>query len=84
MKLNYKKIVDKKFESVVNGYSPTQVDIYFDKICSDYIEFENELKILNLEILKLKKEKNDLEIELKNSKEGNAKTEDFSGEKDKN
>ncbi|MDK2819959.1 MAG: DivIVA domain-containing protein [Mycoplasmataceae bacterium] len=78
MKLNYKKIVDKKFESVVNGYSPTQVDIYFDKICSDYIEFDNEIKLLNLEILKLKKEKEDLKIELENKKQVNENIEDSS------
>ncbi len=54
MKLNYKKIVDKKFESVINGYSPTQVDMFLDDICTDYMKYDKIISQLNLEVTKLK------------------------------
>lgn len=60
MKLNLKKILDKKFETVINGYSPTQVDAFLDLICSDYNEYNDIISSLNLEINKLNKEINKL------------------------
>ncbi len=74
MKLNYKKIVDKKFESVINGYSPTQVDTYLDLICSDYILYDK--KLLELEILLNtvnKENENFKQILLNQEKEVNTK-----------
>lgn len=50
MKLNIKKIVDKKMETVINGYSPTQVDMFLDEVCSDYIEYNEKIMNLNSEI----------------------------------
>ena len=74
MKLTYKKIVNKKFETVINGYSPTQVDIYLDLVCSDYIEYGETITPLNVEIDALKKEINALKKELKSKeKEINSK-----------
>ena len=74
MKLNYKKIVNKKFETVINGYSPTQVDIYLDQVCSDYIEYNESISTLSLEVENLKKENNILKKSLKSTeKELNAK-----------
>lgn len=64
MKLNYKKIVDKKFEAVINGYSPTQVDIYLDKICLDYIEYDKKILELEAEIENFKNENIKLKNEL--------------------
>ncbi len=75
MKLNYKKIVSKKFETVINGYSPTQVDIYLDQICSDYIEYSESISTLSLEVEVLKKENAILKKNLKTKeKELNAKS----------
>ncbi len=74
MKLNYKKIVNKKFETVINGYSPTQVDIYLDQVCSDYIEYNESISTLSLEVEDLKKENTILKKSLKSTeKELNAK-----------
>ncbi|MGL5617690.1 MAG: DivIVA domain-containing protein [Metamycoplasmataceae bacterium] len=56
MKLSYKKIVDKKFETVINGYSPTQVDMFLDKICLDYMEYEKRISELELEVENLRNE----------------------------
>lgn len=60
MKLNLKKILDKKFETVINGYSPTQVDTFLDLICFDYNEYNEIISLLNLEINKLSEEINKL------------------------
>lgn len=70
-----KKIVDKKFESVINGYSPSNVDSFLDSIIKDIellylsINEQNE-KINNLkeEIKSLKSENNKLESDIKHLK----------------
>ncbi|MGL5204836.1 MAG: DivIVA domain-containing protein [Metamycoplasmataceae bacterium] len=69
MKLNYKKIVEKKFETVINGYSPTQVDMFLDKICLDYMEYEKRINEFSLEVENLRNENISLTehlIEIKN------------------
>jgi DivIVA domain-containing protein len=77
MKLTYKKIVNKKFETVINGYSPTQVDIYLDLVCSDYIEHGEIITTLNSEIDAFKKEISNLKKELKSkNKELKSKNKD--------
>ena len=68
MKLNYKKIVDKKFESVINGYSPTQVDTYLDLICSDYILYDKKILELEKALGKVNEENNNLQQTLVNQK----------------
>ncbi|MGL6124928.1 MAG: hypothetical protein ACRC1F_00350 [Metamycoplasmataceae bacterium] len=86
MKLNCKKIVDKKFETVINGYSPTQVDIFFDKICEDYIEYDEKIAKFESEIEALKKENMELkgklsakedELNSKNEKTNPSETQDI-------
>ena len=52
MKLSPKKILETKFDAVINGYSPTKVDQFLDLIIDDY----NELIQENLQL----KEKNNL------------------------
>lgn len=52
MKLSPKKILETKFDTVINGYSPTKVDQFLDLIIDDY----NELIQENLQL----KEKNNL------------------------
>ncbi|MGL5732675.1 MAG: DivIVA domain-containing protein [Metamycoplasmataceae bacterium] len=56
MKLSNKKIVEKKFETVINGYSPTQVDMFLDKICLDYMEYDKRIADLELELENLRNE----------------------------
>lgn len=54
MRLTAKKILDKKFENVINGYSPTKVDQYLDMIIQDYKEMEEKIKSLEQEVEELK------------------------------
>ena len=50
MKKCIEKIIDKKFDSVINGYSPLKVDIFLDSIISDLKQFEEDfLKNLSLD-----------------------------------
>lgn len=65
MKNYIKKILDKKFESVINGYSPYNVDSFLDSIISDFqtINKEKEEMILNI---------NSLNKIIENLKEENA------------
>lgn len=46
MKLNPKKILETKFESVINGYSPTKVDQLLDIIIDDYEQMINKINTL--------------------------------------
>lgn len=68
-----KKILDKKFESVINGYSPSSVDNFLDNIIADLknIDFEltsvtTDRDILIDENKKLKDKIKQLEQELNN------------------
>lgn len=68
--LTAKEILDKSFPGVPRGYDPLLVDEFLDKIIKDYVTVENnvldELSViakLTQEVEKLKKEKQDLEIE---------------------
>ncbi|MGL5592210.1 MAG: DivIVA domain-containing protein [Metamycoplasmataceae bacterium] len=70
MKLSYKKIVDKKFETVINGYSPTQVDMFLDKICLDYMDYEKRIGELEAEIENLRNENASLTESLFNAQNG--------------
>ncbi|MGL5205419.1 MAG: DivIVA domain-containing protein [Metamycoplasmataceae bacterium] len=70
MKLSYKKIVDKKFETVINGYSPTQVDMFLDKICLDYIEYEKLIGEQEAELENLRHENTLLTENLFNAQNG--------------
>lgn len=56
MKLNPQKIIDVKFESVINGYSPTKVDQFLDKVIDDYNEMMDKINFLEAENAKLKSE----------------------------
>lgn len=56
MKKCIEKIIDKKFDSVINGYSPLKVDIFLDSIISDLKQFEEDF-------LKLEEKVKELEIE---------------------
>ena len=74
MKLSPKKILETKFDAVINGYSPTKVDQFLDLIIDDYNELiqENlqlkekinilEAKIEKLEHLILKQESEKQEL----------------------
>lgn len=62
MKLNPQKILDKQFESIINGYSPTKVDKFLDDVISDYNYMINEIEKLNNQI----KEKEETIVSLKN------------------
>ena len=62
MKKCIEKIIDKKFDSVINGYSPLKVDIFLDSIISDLKQFEEDF-------LKLEEKVKELEIENKKLKE---------------
>jgi len=44
--LQSSQVLNKKFETKLNGYDPLQVDEYLDKILADYLYYENEIKIL--------------------------------------
>ncbi len=67
-----KKIVDKKFESVINGYSPSSVDSFLDSIINDINELGNKNKSLENDIISLGKVIEDLKsknikLEIENS-----------------
>ena len=81
LNLNSQSILDKKFETKINGYDPNEVDIFLDKILADYLYYENEIKnnLNNLnfktniindkeeQILILTTEKNNLLAQIKNA-----------------
>ncbi|WP_022935166.1 DivIVA domain-containing protein [Mesomycoplasma moatsii] len=83
IKENIKKILDKKFDSVINGYSPSNVDSFLDSIINDLeniektieklnSEKENQTKTieeLNKEILKITKENIELKSRLEEIEE---------------
>lgn len=65
MKLSPKKILETKFDAVINGYSPTKVDQFLDLIIEDYeqmIKENQQLKeaVENLEA-QIKLQKQELE-----------------------
>ena len=69
--LTSKEILDKVFPGVPRGYDPFMVDEYLDKVIKDYLLVENNVLEdksfvtgLYEQIEKLKKEKQELEIEL--------------------
>ncbi len=72
MKELIKKITNQKFESVINGYSPVNVDIFLDSIINDLEEIQNkfnEIKKQNEELknkIKILEETN-ISIATKNS-----------------
>lgn len=76
LKLNSQEILDKVFPSAPRGYDAFSVDEYLDKIIKDYVLVEENVledasyvaKLLD-DIDKLKKEKQDLEIEVGKYKE---------------
>ena len=51
MKKCIEKIIDKKFDSVINGYSPLKVDIFLDSIISDLKQFEEDFLKLEEKVL---------------------------------
>ena len=55
MKLTKEKILNEKFESVINGYSPTRVDLFLDSIIQDYDEYNNKIKELETQNQELNK-----------------------------
>ncbi|MBD5423352.1 MAG: DivIVA domain-containing protein [Mycoplasma sp.] len=76
MKELISKIIDKKFESVINGYSPSSVDIFLDSIIKELLIFEDKYKQLMDEKQEILDEKNALmkrnailEMELKSTKQ---------------
>lgn len=53
MKKLIEKITNKEFESVINGYSPTSVDVFLDSVINDLEKIQsqiNEIKIQNEEL----------------------------------
>lgn len=53
MKKLIEKIINKEFESVINGYSPTSVDVFLDSVINDLEKIQsqiNEIKIQNEEL----------------------------------
>lgn len=60
MKLSPKKILETKFDAVINGYSPTKVDQFLDLIIDDYneliqenLQLKEKINILEAKIEKL-------------------------------
>lgn len=80
-----KKILDKKFESVINGYSPSSVDNFLDNIIADLknVDFEltsvttdcdlliDENKKLKDKIKQLEQELNNKNIEIQSLEKNN-------------
>lgn len=53
MKELIEKIINKEFESVINGYSPISVDVFLDSVINDLKKIQsqiNEVKIQNEEL----------------------------------
>ena len=74
--LTSKEILEKTFPGAPRGYDPYQVDEFLDQILKDYVEIESnflmkkeEIDALNAKVESLKKEKQQLEIELGKYKE---------------
>ena len=74
--LTSKEILEKVFQGAPRGYDPYQVDEFLDKVLKDYVEIESnflmkkeEIDALNAKVESLKKEKQQLEIELGKYKE---------------
>ena len=73
MKLNPKKILEVKFDAVINGYSPTKVDQFLDLICADYEEFAAEIQSLKEENKSLKEKLKKKDQQIKKLEQQNAK-----------
>lgn len=64
MKWTPQKILDRKIDSVINGYSPTKVDNMLDEIINDYEEYDKTILNLNNEIKSLQNEIKKLQTHL--------------------
>lgn len=71
MKEYIKTIIEKKFDSVINGYNPSHVDAFLDSIIKEIQNFDKLIKKLQDEndelkskILELKEKNKDLEKKL--------------------
>ncbi len=64
MKELIKKITNQKFESVINGYSPVNVDIFLDSIINDLEEIQNKFN-------EIKKQNEELKNKIKILEEAN-------------
>lgn len=65
LNLTSKKLLDKKFKTARNGYDPLEVDIYLDKILSDYKAIESNEVLPKGEVDSLRKKIDDLEESIK-------------------
>ena len=83
-KNNFSKeqILNKKFKTEISGYSPTEVDMYFDQIIEDYMYYDERIEALesNVEdqtniISELTNEKEKLKLKLHNIKSQLKETE---------
>lgn len=68
MKKCIEKIIDKKFDSVINGYSPLKVDIFLDSIISDLKQFEENFLKLEQKVKELENENKKLKEQLEKEK----------------
>lgn len=78
MKELIKKITNQKFESVINGYSPVNVDIFLDSIINDLEEIQNklnEIKKQNEELKNKIKILEEVNISIANKNSTNEKKE---------
>ncbi|MCD2136988.1 MULTISPECIES: cell division regulator GpsB [Salinicoccus] len=67
LKLSAKDIFEKEFEKSIRGFKPIEVDSFLDDVISDYqkmADMNNNLKRLEEENARLKKEVEDLRIRL--------------------
>ena len=67
LKLSAKDIFEKEFEKSVRGFKPIEVDSFLDDVISDYqkmSDMNNNLKRLEEENARLKKEVEDLRLSL--------------------
>lgn len=69
--LDSKQIANKEFDTVTNGYPIKDVDLFLDTIVDDYKQMETNTISFQKQIIKLKKQISQLEIQnqqLKNNK----------------
>lgn len=55
LQLNSKKVIDKEFRGVKNGYDPLEVDKYLDIIVQDYLKMEKASQEFKVNTEELKK-----------------------------
>lgn len=63
--LSYKEILNKKFKQNTRGYDPEEVDVFLDKVLSDYKTVEKEVDNLNAQIISLKRDNETLKAALR-------------------